>query len=107
DTGTLVVLTVRHGTKLVLIRTWRPSRVSSIWLEAGQQVALKGFSSARAFVAAATQAELDRIATEFTATDPEPFGPMPDVRDRAHAELVARGFVFTPGGPDKAAPYNA
>lgn len=107
ETGTLVVLTVRDGTKLVLIRTWRPSRTSSIWLEVGQRIALKGFSSARAFVAAATQRELDRIAAEFPVTETDPFGPLPEMRDRAHAELVARGFVFTPGGPDEAVPYNA
>ncbi len=107
ETGTLVVLAVRDGTRLVLIRTWRPARVSSIWLEVGQPVALRGFSSARAFVAAATPAELARIAAEFPPSEAEPFGPMPQVRDRAGAELTARGFVFTPGGPDAAAPYHA
>ena len=81
--------------------------VGDLLHQVGQPVALRGFSSARAFVAAATPAELARIAAEFPASEVEPFGPMPQVRDRAGAELTARGFVFTPGGPDAAAPYHA
>ena len=53
ESGTLVVLAVRDGDKMVLIRTWRPTRVASIWLEVGQPVSLRGFSSARAWIAAA------------------------------------------------------
>ncbi len=107
ETGTLVVLAVRDGTRLVLIRTWRPRNVSSIWLDVGQRLGLKGFSSARAFVAAITPAELDALAALLPPSDTAQFGNLGELRDRAHAELVARGFVFTPGGPDEAAPYNA
>ena len=64
ETGTLVVLAVRDGDKLVLIRTWRPTRVASIWLEVGQRVPLQPFSSWRAFIAAARPAEIERIAAE-------------------------------------------
>lgn len=107
DCGTLVVLAVRDGTKLVLIRTWRPAKMSSIWLDVGHKVPLRGLSSARAFLGAASQAELDRIAAEFPVTDAQPFGPMPETRDRAYADLLRCGFVFSPGGPGEPAPYNA
>lgn len=107
ETGTLVVLAVRDGPRLVLIRTWRPSRVASIWLEVGQPISLRGFSSARAFLAAATPAELVRMLADFPVS-PEP--PVPDLdamRSGAQDELLARGFVFNRGGADALAPYNA
>lgn len=106
DTGTLVVLAVRDGDKLVLIRTWRPTRVASIWLEVGQRIPMQLFSSSRAYFAASTQAETDRFIAEHLQ-DGEAARSLLADRPRAHAELVARGFVSTPAGPDSAAPYNA
>ncbi|KGJ15117.1 IclR family transcriptional regulator [Paracoccus sanguinis] len=107
DTGTLVVLAVRDGPRLVLIRTWRPSRVASIWLEVGQPVSLRGFSSARAWIAAATEDELARVLADFPVGEAAPLGDLAATRGRAQAELLARGFVYTEGGPGGPAPYNA
>lgn len=106
DTGTLVVLAVRDGDKMVLIRTWRPTHVASIWLEVGQRISLRPFSSSRAFIAAATPDEIRRILAE----------PLPDRtaldelladRPQACADMALQGFVSTPAGSGSPAPYNA
>lgn len=107
DTGTLVALTVRDGGKLVLIRTWRPTNVSSLWLDVGYRLPIAGYSSARAFVGALSQREYDDLQRQV---DPAAgFDQLADAgeRERARNALIARGFVLTPGGPDGPAIYNA
>ncbi len=106
ETGTLVVLAVRDADKLVLIRTWRPTGVASIWLEVGQRIPMRLFSSARAFLAASTTAEIDHFLAEHLP-DREAATELLSDRPRALAELLARGFIATPAGPGSAAPYNA
>lgn len=105
DTGTLVVLAVRDGDKMVLIRTWRPTHVASIWLEVGQRVPFQAFSSPRAFVAAATTEEIDRIASESLA-DRDAMGALLATRPQVRAEMARKGFVSTPADSGIAA-YNA
>lgn len=110
DTGTLVVLAVRDGDKMVLIRTWRPTGVASIWLEVGQRVPMQPFSSWRAFFAAMAPDDLDRLLPVH-----QPVGAAGDTgardlradRAAARAELLSRGFVATPADGRHAAPYNA
>lgn len=105
DTGTLVVLAVRDGDKMVLIRTWRPMHVASIWLEVGQRIPFQPFSSPRAFVAAATPEEIDRILSESMA-DRDAMADLLTTRPQVRTEMARKGFVATPaeGGP---AAYNA
>ncbi|WP_299360390.1 IclR family transcriptional regulator [uncultured Paracoccus sp.] len=107
ETGTLVVLSVRDGDKLVLIRTWRPTNVSSLWLDVGYRLPLAGYSSARAFVGALSPAEYAGLQRQV---DPAAgFAQLADPGERLQArnELIARGFVLTPGGEDAPASYNA
>lgn len=105
ETGTLVVLAVRDGDKMVLIRTWRPRNVASIWLEVGQRIPFQSFSSPRAFLAAATLEEIDRIVTE-AIPDRQAMEDLLADRPQVRADLARTGFVSTPaeGGP---AAYNA
>ena len=106
DTGTLVVLAVRDADKMVLIRTWRPTRVASIWLEVGQRIPLQGFSSWRAFLAAATPAEIERIAAE-QPQEAQTLDALLADRPKALANMALQGFVSTPGGDGMPAAYNA
>lgn len=106
ETGTLAVLAVRDGDKLVLIRTWRPTRVASIWLEVGQRVPLQPFSSWRAFIATASRAEIESLSAERLA-DPEALDGLLADRPRARAELARHGFVSLPAGTGTPAAYNA
>ncbi|MDP3417245.1 IclR family transcriptional regulator [Falsiroseomonas sp.] len=103
ETGTLVVLAVRDGDKLVLIRTWRPTRVASIWLEVGQRVPLQPFSSWRAFIAAARPSEIERIAAERLPG----LEVMLADRPQALADMALQGFISTPAGSGMTAAYNA
>ena len=103
--GTLVVLAVRDGARIVLIRTWRPRQVASLWLEPGQPLPFRGFSSSRGWLAAATEPEFARLLAEpGLAVAPD---DLRAIRSEAQAELADRGFVLTPGGPGRPAPYNA
>lgn len=104
-TGTLVVLAVRDGARMVLIRTWRPRHVASLWLEPGQPLPFRGFSSSRGWLAAASEAEFARLLDEPGLSVPP--ADLRVIRGPAQAELAARGFVLTPGGPGRPAPYNA
>lgn len=106
DTGTLVVLAVRDGDKMVLIRTWRPRHVASIWLEVGQRIPFQPFASSRTFFAATTQAEIDRILAE----------PLPDraavdgllaQRPQLRADIAQKGFVSTPKSGEGPPVYNS
>lgn len=106
ESGTLVVLAVRDGDKMVLIRTWRPTRVASIWLEVGQRIPLQPFSSWRAFIVAATPAEIERIAAEHLP-DPESLDALLVGRPQALADMALQGFVSTPAGSGMSAAYNA
>lgn len=106
ETGTLVVLAVRDGDKLVLIRTWRPTHVASIWLEVGQRIPLQPFSSPRAFIAAATPAEIEHVAAEHPAAR-QALDQLLQDRAPTRAALAQRGFVSTPAGSASPAAYNA
>ncbi|WP_112874097.1 IclR family transcriptional regulator [Paracoccus endophyticus] len=106
DTGTLVVLAVRDGDKMVLIRTWRPTHVASIWLEVGQRISLQPFSSPRAFIAAATADEIERIVAEHLP-DRDVLNELLADRPQARADMALRGFVSTPAGNRTPAAYNA
>ncbi|MDO5370928.1 IclR family transcriptional regulator [Paracoccus sp. (in: a-proteobacteria)] len=106
ETGTLVVLAVRDGDKLVLIRTWRPTRVASIWLEVGQRIPLQPFSSWRAFIAAARPGEIGRIAAE-RLPGRDALQALLDDRPQALADMALQGFISTPAGSGMTAAYNA
>ena len=101
-----MVFAVRDADKLVLIRTWRPTRVASIWLEVGQRIPLQPFSSWRAFIAAATQAEIERITAEHLP-DPDALDALLANRPQALAGMALQGFVSTPAGSGMPAAYNA
>ncbi|WP_430512773.1 IclR family transcriptional regulator [Pannonibacter phragmitetus] len=106
-TGTLVVLSVRDGDKLVLIRTWRPRGVSSIWLEVGQRIPMRRTASARAYSAALTSAEFEQLlnARDFlklrscTAGRRSAIRPFPSWQPRASCARRAApraGLPITP-----------
>jgi len=106
ETGTLVVLAVRDGDKLVLIRTWRPTQVASIWLEVGQRIPLQPFSSTRAFIAAATPGEIAQVCFEHPAAR-EPLDLLLQDRGASREALTRRGFVSAAAGGGTPAAYNA
>ena len=96
ETGTLVVLAVRDGDKLVLIRTWRPRYIASIWLEVGQRISLQPFSSARAFIAAATTE-----APASSAPPPPPIDGYQDPEEEFELLVLEHGCAGQHDGLDR------
>lgn len=99
ETGTLSLLLARDNAKLLVLRTWRPRGVSSLWLEVGHRLPFHGTSSGHAMLAVMTEelfantvanAEGDRGLTLETAQE---------ARRTAHDQLLTRGFAITP--PDQ------
>lgn len=95
ETGTLALLLARDHEKMLIVKTWRPRGVASLWLEVGQRLPLNGTSSGHALLAslseedfkqAVADAEGDRGLTPERAVD---------VRRNAHNQLVKSGFVVT------------
>lgn len=106
-TGTLVVLSVRDGDKLVLIRTWRPRGVSSIWLEVGQRIPMRRTASARAYTAALSSNEFEQLLNARDFSEAEELHGWEEERNQALSELAAKGFVRTAGGAQSGVAYNA
>ncbi len=84
-TQTLVLMAVRDGSSMTLVRTWRPQGVSSIWLEEGNRVPLVGSSTGQAFVAALNQGKFDAMG---------PDDLLIEQRATGRAQLARQGFTF-------------
>ncbi|ETX12983.1 IclR family transcriptional regulator [Roseivivax halodurans JCM 10272] len=95
ETGTLSLLLVRDDRKLLIVKTWRPRDVSSLWLEVGHRVPFHGSSSGHALLASlsetAFEGAVDRIAGDRGLTR-ERAG---EIRLEAWGQLLAQGFVIT------------
>ena len=97
QTGTLVLFAVRDREKVALMRTWRPRRAASIWLEVGHRLPVGGSSSGVALLGATTQDEFARLL------DDRPDAPLDgtalhDLRLEARGQLMARGYALVPRG---------
>ena len=93
QTGTLVLFAVRDRDKVALMRTWRPQRAASIWLEVGHRLPIGGSSSGLAVLGASTRDEF----ASLMADHPEPpldGGTLADLRLQARSQLVARGYAI-------------
>lgn len=87
ETGTLALIAVRDIHKMLLVKTWRPARAATIWLEPGHRIPIFGSSSGGAVLAAMAQ---DR----FDALLPEP--DLVGFRQDGYAQLLGQGFVIAP-----------
>lgn len=97
-TGTLGLLAVRDGEKMLLVKTWRPRRTASIWLEPGHRIPIYGSSSGLAVLACLSDAE-------FAALAPEP--SLTAFRQTGYEQLLGRGFAIAPQDTRYAATVNA
>lgn len=98
DTGTLALIAVRDGQRMLLARTWRPQGKATIWLEPGHRIPIYGSSSGLAVLA--TLAE-DR----FDALDPSQ--DLCAFRKRGYDQLLGQGFVVAPQPTRYARTVNA
>ncbi|KEJ89700.1 IclR family transcriptional regulator [Sulfitobacter donghicola] len=98
ETGTLALIAVRDGDRMMLVRTWRPATASTIWLEPGHRIPLHGSSSGMAFLAA-----LD--AERFEALEPDE--QMRKFRQDGYDQLVGKGFLIASEETRYASTINA
>lgn len=87
QTGTLVVLCLRDGERMLLTKTWRPEGVASIWLQPGHRVPVNGTSSGLALIAAMDD-------SRFHALNPDQ--NLHELRRNGKQQLLANGFVIVP-----------
>lgn len=97
QTGTLVLFAVRDRDKVALMRTWRPQRAASIWLEVGHRLPIGSSSSGLAVLGASTRDEFATLLAEGPET-PLDGTPLADLRLQARAQLIAQGFAVVPQG---------
>jgi len=84
-TGTLALIGVRNGDRMMLVRTWRPKGAASIWLEPGHRVPILGSSTGQAYVAAISDTAFEDLNPDET---------LASFREDGYAQLVANGFTF-------------
>ncbi|WP_050928146.1 IclR family transcriptional regulator [Aestuariivita boseongensis] len=97
-TGTLALMAVRDGDRMMLTKTWRPFGTASIWLEPGHRIPVYGSSSGQAVVASLSDAR-------FSALNPD--ADLRAFRQNGYEQLVGRGFTIAPQPTRYAATVNA
>jgi DNA-binding IclR family transcriptional regulator len=98
ETGTLALLAVRDGDKMLLVKTWRPKETASIWLEPGHRIPIYGSSSGMAVMATLRDAAFDAL---------EPDDALRSFRQDGYEQLLGRGFAIAPPDTRYAATVNA
>lgn len=98
ETGTLALLAVRDGEKMLLVKTWRPSRTASIWLEPGHRIPIYGSSSGMAVMASLSDAAFEALS---------PDDAMRCFRQDGYDQLLGRGFAIAPPETRYATTVNA
>jgi DNA-binding IclR family transcriptional regulator len=94
ETGTLALLLVRDGKRMMIAKTWRPRGVASLWLEVGHRVPLVGSSSGHAFLASLSETDFHAIAEEARGDRGLTYERAAQVRREAGGQLTARGFAI-------------
>lgn len=98
ETGTLALISVRDGDRMMLVRTWRPATASTIWLEPGHRIPLHGSSSGMAFLAALNEEGFNAL---------EPDADMQAFRQAGYDQLLGQGFTIAPEATRYAGTVNA
>ena len=84
DTGVLALVAVRDDSRMMLVRTWRPQKTSTIWLEPGHRIPVLGSSSGLAVVASLGRERFDQLT---------PDADMRQFRAEGYTQLVRHGFA--------------
>lgn len=95
ETRTLSLLAVRDRGRLLLAKAWRPAGVSSIWLEVGHRLPLRGSSSGHCFLAALPEEAARRILDEESGECDLTERQLMEIRRDSYGQLIARGFAIT------------
>ncbi|KIT17866.1 IclR family transcriptional regulator [Jannaschia aquimarina] len=96
ETGTLALLLVRDGARMLIAKTWRPSGVSSLWLEVGHRPPLNGSSSGHAFLASLSEPDFAAVVAEARGDRGLTPERAAEIRREAGAQVMTRGYVIAP-----------
>lgn len=97
-TGTLSLIAVRDGERMLLAKTWRPQGVATIWLEPGHRIPMFGSSSGQAVLATMSD---EKFQTLDNADD------MATFRQDGYDQLIGQGFIIAPEPTRYARTVNA
>ena len=97
-TGTLALIAVRDGGRMLLVRTWRPRGAATIWLEPGHRIPIFGSSSGQAVLATLSEEKFRALgSTEQLAA----------FRQDGYDQLIGKGFTVAPRPLRYASTVNA
>ncbi|MET4103512.1 DNA-binding IclR family transcriptional regulator [Roseovarius sp. MBR-78] len=95
DTGTLALMLVRDARKMLIVRSWRPQGVSSLWLEVGHRIPFSGSSSGHAMLAATEARLFSEIVAGLSDEGALSLERAVAIRDEARGQLRTAGYVLT------------
>ncbi|WP_159964095.1 IclR family transcriptional regulator [Profundibacterium mesophilum] len=94
QTGTLALLAVRDEGRVLLVKTWRPRQVSSIWLEVGHRLPLSGSSSGHAVLGTLPADLLGGAVRAARGERGLDAAGAAEIRAQAQGQLAMQGFVI-------------
>ncbi len=94
DTGTLSLFLVRDNAKLLIVKTWRPRSVSSIWLEVGHRLPILGTSSGHALMATLSEDLFEATVESVDGENGLTREHAGQTRRSAYDQLISQGFVI-------------
>jgi len=113
ETGTLCVLAVRDGNKMLLVKTWRPVGVASLWLEVGHRVPFDGSSSGHALLASLSARRFQDVVNQLWGDSQLKLERAKQIRELAANQLLTSGFAvadpaeyFTPNIHAASVPFQ-
>lgn len=98
ETGTLALIAVRDGDRMLLVRTWRPQVAATIWLEPGHRIPVFGSSSGLTVLSAMGD-------PRFEALNPD--AALRAFRQDGYDQLIGQGFTIAPEETRYAKTVNA
>ncbi len=94
ETGTLALLLVRDQNKLLIVKTWRPRNLSSLWLEVGHRLPFNGSSSGHALLASLSDDMFARTVQESEGDRGLTAERAAEIRRLGYAQLLESGTVI-------------
>lgn len=95
ETGTLALLLVRDQQKMLIVKTWRPRDVASLWLEVGHRLPYHGSSSGHAMLASLSEDGFAQTVADADGDRGLDVRRALEIRRDAHNQLLTAGFNVT------------
>lgn len=94
ETATLVCMAVKNNNRMLLAKTWRPRRASSVWLDVGHRIPIIGSSSGHAYLASLPQSQFEAAIPQMMEFYDRTEQELLDIRRNSFEQLMGKGFVI-------------